>query len=516
MERLNKLVCLSLICILLFWTSFPVIASAAFIKPGKPITPGKTYTPGKPITGGQFIVPGDVIQPGTAIKGGKSYETDSMTPSGKPIIQKNPLSNTGIFIIPNAPPTPSNINFIFPDITSGDPITGGAAIQEGKGLNGGKGSQDGKSINGGQTNQNGKGINGGKNTAPGSNIQGGKSNSGNDLNGGNSVEGGKNPSGKNAASGSNISGKGGSDAANNSEPSSPTYSLFIKSANGDRGFMGHVIGAFKDFKSYGLGFVDKFAQGVSSSIAGFNFKKLGDAPYYAVYGKNKLDNKVANWFYQRYKEYNFDGKKTNFGPNARRIGEGRYNEFMKGKNLNGSSFKNIMQSTKKSLNEGFNIFSKDFRKISVAKKFNGPVNLALTAFNSVYDYGFGAKKDKGLASTDFAADLTTDVAIGAGTTAVSTMLSSAASGAMVGSFIPIPGVGTAVGAVVGLGVGALSTYLIYGTPTGRRIKNAARNIVKKGYDGVVSGAKKVGSTISKGAKKFADNFMSGLKHFGGI
>jgi len=62
---------------------------------------------------------------------------------------------------------------------------------------------------------------------------------------------------------------------------------------------------------------------------------------------------------------------------------------------------------------------------------------------NVYDYGWGAKKEKGLASKEFAVSTTADVTAGLGIVAVSTI---------VGSFIPVPGLGTAIGFAVGVGL----------------------------------------------------------------
>jgi hypothetical protein len=122
-------------------------------------------------------------------------------------------------------------------------------------------------------------------------------------------------------------------------------------------------------------------------------------------------------------------------------------------------------------------------------KLNGPANVILSSANSLIDYSsLGKNASTGYASTDFAADLTTDVAVGVGITALSSLAGSVAAGAVVGTAIPIPIVGTLVGAGVGLLVGVGASLLI-NTEWGRAAKKFVRDGVKSVYDGAVHAAK---------------------------
>ena len=68
----------------------------------------------------------------------------------------------------------------------------------------------------------------------------------------------------------------------------------------------------------------------------------------------------------------------------------------------------------------------------------------------------------------FAAELTTEVAIGVGSTAIGSLSSSVTAGALAGSVVP--GLGTVVGAALGLFAGLGVNYLINGTTRGKKIQ----------------------------------------------
>jgi hypothetical protein len=78
-----------------------------------------------------------------------------------------------------------------------------------------------------------------------------------------------------------------------------------------------------------------------------------------------------------------------------------------------------------------------------------------------------------------------------------------AAGAFVGSIVPVPILGTAVGAVVGLGVGVASAWML-NTKTGRAVKQFARDSVKAVYDGAVE----MGKGLWSSGKKFFGNMKS--------
>ena len=487
---------------LIFWTVFPAVSAFAYITPGTPIVPGKPITPGTPIQGGTFIIPGKVYEPGKAIKGGDSVSGSSGLISGQPIVPATPLTY-GTFIIPNAPPV------------LGHPVLGGTAIQGGQGpnggtaINGGQGPNGGTAINGGQGPNGGTAINGGQGPNGGTAINGGQGPNGGTTisggqgpNGGTAINGGQDPNGGTATDGGQglsggNSGKNGNGPSNGNEligesSQEPSLiNLLFKSTDTSRGIVGQIAGVLKDYKTYILGFADKIAQASAAGYAGFMFNEKGNGKY-GVKGKNKLDNKVVNWFYERYKGYKHKGEETAFGSYSRHIGQERLDSFFKSKRIG-----HVWESVKGSVKESWNIFSKDAYKAKNLLKLNGPVNVLLSSSNNLIDYSkWGRKSDLGYASTDFAADMTVETAIGVGSTAIGSLISSALAGAVAGSTVPVAG--TIIGALAGLGTGFIVNYLINGTKTGRKIKTAVRDAVKVTYDGIVSGAKKLGKRIKSG------------------
>jgi hypothetical protein len=514
-RALSRLAALLMIAVLLFWNSFPIISYAgSFITPGKPITPGKALTPGQPIKGGQFIIPGQVYNPGKAIAPGEAAVPGKTGgASGRPILPKSPYQN-GTFIIPNAPPVPpGSLYWKLRNLETGGALQGGTPINGGNSSVGGQGPNGGKGINGGKGPNGGQGLNSGQSVNGGHGPNGGRAqNGGQGINGGQGLNGGQNLSGGASNGGQGISGGQGPNANSGQEEKIPSLlNVFLKSTDGERGIFGHISGFFSDFKTYGLGLFlnSKLAGGALSWIAGFKFEKIEGTSNYKVYGKNKLNHKLLDRLYQKYKNYDFNGEEKTLGPNSRRISEARYNAFLKSKNLRTTALSihaYVKQSLKTALHDGWNPFTKSainpknwfngnaFNKNFFAKsnifKMSGPVSYLMASAGTVYDYGWGKNVNKGFGSTDFAADLTTEVAFGVGTTAIGSIASSVATGALAGSVVP--GFGTVIGAGAGLLAGVVTSYLINGTATGRKVKKVVSKGIKWVYDGVVSGFRKLG------------------------
>ncbi|MFE8703873.1 hypothetical protein ACFYKX_25200 [Cytobacillus sp. FJAT-54145] len=562
-QLLKRMVSLFMITILLFWSFFPAISYAGeFIKPGTAITPGKSFSPGTPITGGTFIIPGEVYSPGKAYAPGQAYTPGKVSlVSGQPILPGSPLQ-LGLFMIPNAPPSPPG--FLLweleglktgPAMQVGDPLkggessaggneseggealTGGKGSEGGEALTGGNGSEGGETLTGGKGSESGEALTGGKGSESGETLTGGKGAEGGDtltggkgsetgeaVNGGNNAESGDSLKGGDSSSGGdtiegnttevgNISGDGNTPIGGSpgSDEVPPWYNVIFKSTDGSKGIAGHISGAISDFKTFGLGFLNKnVSGGFLSMLAGFKYEQIGNSTNYKIFGKNKFDNKLLDNLYQKYKNYTFEGAEKNLGPNSRRISEARLNAFLESKKLKVTDkgfFKHVGNSVKTAINNSWNPFSKEFIKpknwLKPTKWFNkdffaksnvmklsGPVGYLTTAFSSVYDYNWGDNQHIGWKSSDFAAALTTDVAIGVVSTGISSVASSMAVGAVAGS--AVPGLGTIVGAVAGLGAGLITTYLINGTGRGRRMKKAITSTIKKGYDWVGGGLKKLG------------------------
>jgi hypothetical protein len=120
-----------------------------------------------------------------------------------------------------------------------------------------------------------------------------------------------------------------------------------------------------------------------------------------------------------------------------------------------------------------------------ARKGGGPLGLSLTLGSDVYDFTAGGHKSKGLASTDFAATAAVDTSLLAGSTvagaaaatATTSLLAGGATGAAAGSFAP--GIGTAVGFGVGIGITFLMT-----TEPGRQVRGQMISGTKAALDWV--------------------------------
>ncbi|MDX1806281.1 MAG: hypothetical protein R3267_04610, partial [Paenisporosarcina sp.] len=277
----------------------------------------------------------------------------------------------------------------------------------------------------------------------------------------------------------------------------------------DRGVAGDIANVAGNVKKYVLGFGDTVLQGATAQYAGYTINELASGNY-KITGQSSINNQFFNHFYDKFKKYELNDRNAYLPTNGANPRFNRVDAFIDSKKIaditSPKTFINsALKSAKSSVNKGFNLFSKDFYGKSNLMKLNGPVNLALSSFNSIYDYSAGGKSSIGLASTDFAADLTTDVAIGVGTTALSTIGASMAAGAIGGSVVP--GLGTIVGAAAGLLVG-LTVTLLLETGPGKAVKKAVRDGVKFVYDGAVSGVKAAGKGIADGAKGLFDGAKS--------
>ncbi|WP_156289398.1 autotransporter outer membrane beta-barrel domain-containing protein [Oceanobacillus salinisoli] len=537
-RKYNRRISIVLISIILFWNVLPIMSvSASFITPGQPITPGESITPGEPITGGEFITPGEVYEYGESYNDGSAPESGDSFNSGEPIIEGNP-GTFGQFITPNAPPTFSTIvggNAIQPgnNVQSGNQIdagntgAGGTAVEQGQfgsdgtNVEGGQALNGGNSGNAGNVDENGNPINGGNSDANGNAVGGNNADSnGNIINGGNVDGSGEGLAGGDAANGNAIEGSGltsngnatqgngiqGGNGANSDAGKPPSlWNIIFNSTKDSDNFIDTAVSIAKDAKKYVLGFADDVAQGLIATYAGFDFRQLADGNY-AVYGKESLNSSIGNWFYERYKSYDYSGSNAEFGPKVRRVGEARYNAFMESKKIGGSGgmMGTVANATKSSLNSSWNVASSSFWKPSNMMKLGGPVGVGLTSVGSVSKHSDGFSDFSGLASTDFAASLTTDVGIGIASTAVGSVASSAAAGAVAGSVVP--GLGTIIGAGFGLFAGIATTTLINGTATGRRLKSTVTKTVKKGYDGIVNGAKAIKDGTLSGFSKLGSLF----------
>lgn len=440
---LNRIAGILMISVILLWNVAPIISYAGtFMTPGQPMIPGKFYNPGQPITGGTFIVPGEVYEPGKSAETGKLDST-----SGKLILQ-DPTKSNSIFEIPNVTPPPAPSLFWK------------------KKLLGGEGHlPDGGSLtNNFQKPDDGQGSIGG----PGSN----------------------------------------SNPKVNHEQSSKDDQKY-ETANSI-----HDFG--KNAKKYLVTYPKRLGEmldGILSIRAGFRIKDLhtasGNKNLYQILGRTTVtnaNNPVSMWLNLRYQNYlvSFNDKKlilrNNILRNGTEVKAKKITPFFQ----SNVGFKSALKKIGKDFSDNWNPFSnpfnpankgigkfvnKEFFKFSKVAKGSGLGNVLLSTGGRIIDYATDSKKS--FKSTDFAAGISTDVAFGVGSTAISAGAGWAATtitASAIGSVVP--GVGTAVGALVGIGVG-----LFLETKTGRRLKAAVEKGVKKIYDGALSLGKKLGSGL---------------------
>lgn len=124
------------------------------------------------------------------------------------------------------------------------------------------------------------------------------------------------------------------------------------------------------------------------------------------------------------------------------------------------------------------------------KNVKGPaiISTLVTTGLNIYEFGFGANKDKGLLSREFLTSTGADVTAGLGIVGVSTAI---------GTMIPIPGVGTAAGFVVGLGL--QYAYDRWGKDAWRSVVDGAAQRVGDGLSAAWHSAKPVADQIGRAA-----------------
>ena len=124
------------------------------------------------------------------------------------------------------------------------------------------------------------------------------------------------------------------------------------------------------------------------------------------------------------------------------------------------------------------------------KNVKGPaiISSLVTLGSNVYEFGFGASRDQGLLSREFLTSTGADVTAGLGIVGVSTAI---------GTMIPIPGVGTATGFVVGLGL--QYAYDRWGKEAWRDVVDGAAQRVSTVLNDTWQAAKPVADQIGRAA-----------------
>ncbi|WP_163102955.1 hypothetical protein [Peribacillus alkalitolerans] len=477
-KKLSRIASVFMVVTLLFWTFFPYIALAgSFITPGKAIDPGKAVQGGKPISGGNFIIPGQVYTPGTPANPGGTNGT-----SGQIIFPALPYHN-GVFIIPNSPPVPPSIAFTMPGLNVGNASDPGNPVTSGNGQNGGNG------IEGGKPGSTGKGPNGGIGLNDGQGLNGGQASNGSQgLVGGQATGGGQATKGNSAlGNGTTPNGAGGNEAKGDNSASKGNGSEGLNASLGN--FLIEKMGEAKDLFFKG----NDALEGIVAQMSGFRLTELSDGRY-RIEGKNRF---ASNMSFFEGKLYSYLNKFQNnqvilksksngeiILRSSKKISQNAVEAFTK------NNF-NFAKSMSAELKNNWSFTGSKFWGPKELLKGNGLTNILLSTGGTLYDYTFGPDKGK-MASTDFAASLSSDVTIGIGTAAVSTgtgILASALAGAATGSVVP--GIGTVAGAVAGIVV----TGFLNNTSTGRKIKDGVKSGFKWAYDGIASGGKKLADKI---------------------
>ncbi|WP_458415055.1 hypothetical protein ACNQFZ_09755 [Schinkia sp. CFF1] len=492
----NRIAAIMMISVLLLLYLSPVASYAAgtFMTPGQPMTPGQFYTPGQPITGGTFMIPGNVYKPGKTYNPGEVKGNGQLpSASGQPIFPGTPYNN-GSFLIPNAPTPPvPNLFLPFKPSNSGNPIQGGTGeqISNGKIPTGGNAKYDGKGPTGGNAKYDGKGPTGGNAKYDGKGPTGGNANIAGTLRDGSTLDNnGFGPRNEKIVAAPATIVMGDNDGDDESKIPKEKFGeevpwklnpIFIQTLDPGRGGHGHGVGFLIDANNV-LSILNKDVLGPTLAyFAGFKIEKMpgGKSGYKVSAKKFEYKNKLLNNIYQEYKSY-YDGKVKSLGVQTSRIKEKTLEIFRESKNL-------------KPKDMGLSKYVKN-AALSSLKKLGGPANVVLSTANSLFDFSEkGRYRDYGYKSTEFAADLSVELAIGVGTTAVSSVISSVVAGAAAGSVVP--GLGTAAGAVAGLIFGLGANYFINGTRRGIEITNAVKKGVNKAYEGVKNGLKKLGGAF---------------------
>lgn len=130
------------------------------------------------------------------------------------------------------------------------------------------------------------------------------------------------------------------------------------------------------------------------------------------------------------------------------------------------------------------------------KNVKGPaiISTLITTGVNIYEFGFGANKDKGLLSREFLTSTGADVTAGLGIVGVSTAI---------GTMIPVPGVGTAVGFVVGLGL--QYAYDRWGKEAWRGVVDGAAQRIGSGMNAAWDAARPVMEQIGRAASDAWDH-----------
>ena len=240
---------------------------------------------------------------------------------------------------------------------------------------------------------------------------------------------------------------------------------------------------------------ENFVSGLIATTMGFSFKSIDPTiittangqqkiiETYRIEGKhgtNKFQKFVNENIEKRYYRYlnSFDNNNV-FLKNVNQSKVLRATKIINGdtvKNILNGNF-NVSKILKNDLIDNWSFSSSNFWSPENWIKGNGAANIILSTGGTLADYTFGKNKGN-MNSSGFYAALSTDITLGVASTALSAgagLMAAAGTGAAFGSVVP--GIGTAIGAGVGI---LASIYLA--SSGGKKLKKAVNGFFKRGYD----------------------------------
>src|SRR5699024_5760653 len=185
---------------------------------------------------------------------------------------------------------------------TGNAVSGGDSTQAGDGVQAGDQTDAGNAVSGEDSVHGGTGSNG--HVPQNGNSSNGDATQGGNGPNGNAAEEGAGSNGDATQGGSGSSGNASAGNATDAEESPSFLNTILNSTKKSDHFIEKVANFAIDVRNYVLNLGDNVAQGLIATAAGFKFNQLADGKY-AVYGKNNLNHSIGNWFYNRYRAYDY-------------------------------------------------------------------------------------------------------------------------------------------------------------------------------------------------------------------
>lgn len=224
-----------------------------------------------------------------------------------------------------------------------------------------------------------------------------------------------------------------------------------------------IVDLLKEVYSHGWKLFDNVLPGLMSIKSGFKLVQQGNK--WIVYGKRNANNFLEEKYLKWRRELGINLHTTN-GTN--------------------SIVRKPWAWLKRDILEDFKLNKKQL-------KGGGILGSLISTGVNIYEYGWGEKSNEGLSSSEFLSSLTIDIGKGAIQGVIATaagILATAGAGAAFGSVVP--GLGTAVGFAVGIGLAVLDN-----TAWGQKATNWTEVKVNKAFEWTGDQINKIGEGIGK-------------------